>query len=126
MMEETMTDYEAQREQLAEVAMQIILHAGDARNLVMEALDAAGEGKYQEADQKLVDAKEELRQAHVSQTGVVQSEAAGTRYEYSLLFTHAQDTVMTIFSEYNLARKLIKLYQKTDGRLQRLEENVKE
>lgn len=126
MMEETMTDYEAQREQLAEVAMQIILHAGDARNLVMEALDAAGEGRYQEADQKLKDAKEELRQAHVSQTGVVQSEAAGTRYEYSLLFTHAQDTVMTIFAEYNLARKIIALYQKADERIMSLEQNTKE
>ena len=61
MMADTM-DYEAQREQLAEVAMQIILHAGDARNLVMEALDEAGEGRYQEAEQKLVDAKEELRE----------------------------------------------------------------
>ena len=125
MMADTM-DYEAQREQLAEVAMQIILHAGDARNLVMEALDEAGEGRYQEAEQKLVDAKEELRQAHVSQTGVVQSEAAGTRYEYSLLFTHAQDTVMTIFSEYNLAKKLIHLYKKTDERIRSIEKHVKE
>ena len=108
MMADTM-DYEAQREQLAEVAMQIILHAGDARNLVMEALDEAGEGRYQEAEQKLVDAKEELRQAHVSQTGVVQSEAAGTRYEYSLLFTHAQDTLMTINSEVRMAQEMIQV-----------------
>ena len=93
---------------------------------LMEALDEAGEGRYQEAEQKLVDAKEEFRQAHVSQTGVVQSEAAGTRYEYSLLFTHAQDTVMTIFSEYNLAKKLIHLYKKTDERIRSLEKHVKE
>lgn len=121
-MAEISTDYEEQREQMAEVAMQIILHAGDARNLIMQALDAAADGKYEEAEADLKEAKEELRQAHVHQTGVVQSEAAGTRYEYSLLFTHAQDTVMTIFTEFNMAKKMIALYQKADERLCNLEE----
>lgn len=121
-----MTDYEAQREQMAEVAMQIILHAGDARNLIMQALDLVGENKYEEAEKALVDAKEELRQAHVFQTSVVQSEAAGTRYEYSLLFTHAQDTVMTIFTELNLAKKMIALYRKADERIQKLEQKTGE
>lgn len=125
-MSETMTDYEAQREQMAEVAMQIILHAGDARNLIMQALDLVGENKYEEAEKALVDAKEELRQAHVFQTSVVQSEAAGTRYEYSLLFTHAQDTVMTIFTELNLAKKMIALYRKADERIQKLEQKTGE
>ena len=39
-MAETNIDYEEQREQVAEVAMQMILHAGDARELIMKALDA--------------------------------------------------------------------------------------
>ena len=85
-MAETNIDYEEQREQVAEVAMQMILHAGDARELIMKALDAVGQGRYEEAQKELIEAKEELRQAHVFQTSVIQSEAAGTKYEYSLLF----------------------------------------
>ena len=106
--------------------MQMILHAGDARELIMKALDAVGQGRYEEAQKELIEAKEELRQAHVFQTSVIQSEAAGTKYEYSLLFTHAQDTVMTIFSEMNLAKKIIALYQDMDRRMQVLEQRTEE
>lgn len=123
-MSEIMTDYEEQKEKMAEVAMQIILHAGDARNLIMDALELIGDCKYEEAESALTEAKEELRQAHVFQTSIVQSEASGTRYEYSLLFTHAQDTVMTIFSEFNLAKKLLALYKKLDVRIEKLEQKV--
>lgn len=125
-MAENMTDYEEQREKMAEVAMQIILHAGDARELVLKALDLAGEEKYEEAEKNLLEAKEELRQAHAAQTGIVQSEAAGTRYEYSLLFCHAQDTVMTIFSEMNIAKKVIALQKKTDERIRNLAQKAGE
>ena len=111
-MSEIMNSYEEEREKMASVAMQIVIHAGDGRNLIMEALDCTAEGK---------DAKEELRQAHIFQTEIVQSEAAGKKYEYSLLFTHAQDTVMTVCTEMNLARKMITMYRELDRRLNVLE-----
>lgn len=125
-MSEEVKDYEQEREEMAEIAMQIILHAGDARNLIMQALENIGDGAYETALDKLTEAKEELRQAHVHQTTVVQSEAAGRRYHYSLLFGHAQDTVMTVFTEYNLATKLLVLYQKMDERVRRLEAKIEE
>lgn len=120
-MSEIMNSYEEEREKMASVAMQIVIHAGDGRNLIMEALDCTAEGKYDQAEDKLKDAKEELRQAHISQTEIVQSEAAGKKYEYSLLFTHAQDTVMTVCTEMNLARKMITMYRELDRRLNVLE-----
>ena len=125
-MSESNMDYEKEREEMAEVAMQMILHAGDARNRVMQALEHIGDNAYEQAQKELIEAKEELRQAHVHQTAVVQSEAAGKRYQYSLLLSHAQDTVMTIFSEYNLANKMLSLYQKLDGRISRLEQKTEE
>ena len=76
-MSEIMNSYEEEREKMASVAMQIVIHAGDGRNLIMEALDCTAEGKYDQAEDKLKDAKEELRQAHIFQTEIVQSEAAG-------------------------------------------------
>ena len=120
-MSEIMNSYEEEREKMASVAMQIVIHAGDGRNLIMEALDCTAEGKYDQAEDKLKDAKEELRQAHIFQTEIVQSEAAGQKYEYSLLFTHAHDTVMTVCMEMNLARKMITMYRELDRRLNVLE-----
>ena len=79
---ETMSSYEEEREKMASIAMQIVIHAGDARNLIMEALDHAAEGLYDQAEDKLKEAREELRQAHIFQTEVVQSEAGGKKYEY--------------------------------------------
>lgn len=121
---ETMNSYEEEREKMASVAMQIVIHAGDGRNLIMEALDHVAGGEYEQAEEKLKEAKEELRQAHIYQTEIVQSEAAGKKYEYSLLFTHAQDTVMTICTELNLAKKMIGMYKALDGRLKMLEEKA--
>ena len=121
---ETISSYEEEREKMASIAMQIVIHAGDARNLIMEALDHAAEGLYDRAEDKLKEAREELRQAHIFQTEVVQSEAGGKKYEYSLLFTHAQDTVMTICTEMNLAKKIISMYRKLDDRISKLEEKA--
>ena len=121
---ETISSYEEEREKMASIAMQIVIHAGDARNLIMEALDHAAEGLYDQAEDKLKEAREELRQAHIFQTEVVQSEAGGKKYECSLLFTHAQDTVMTICTEMNLAKKIISMYRKLDDRISKLEEKA--
>jgi len=123
-MAENIASGETELEAVAAVAMQMVIHAGDARNLVMEALDAAGESDYDLVTAKLAEAQEELRQAHIFQTEIVQSEAAGKKYQYSLLFTHAQDTVMTICSELNMAKKMIALYKKTDERFAKLESRI--
>ena len=121
---ETISSYEEEIEKMASIAMPIVIHAVDARNLIMEALDHAAEGLYDQAEDKLKEAREELRQAHIFQTEVVQSEAGGKKYEYSLLFTHAQDTVMTICTEMNLAKKIISMYRKLDDRISKLEEKA--
>jgi len=57
------------------------------------------------------EAQECIRLAHVSQTEVIQNETRGKSYEPCLLFAHAQDTLMTIMSEYNLAKQLIEFFE---------------
>jgi PTS system cellobiose-specific IIA component len=52
--------------------------------------------------------------AHRIQTKKLQEEAEGDDVTYSVLFTHAQDTVMTIMSEYNLAKRLINIFEKKE------------
>lgn len=96
---------------LITIAMEIILNAGDARTCVKEALDATTCDNNELAEQKMREAKRFLEKAHLEQTETIQKEAKGETCEYSMLFTHAQDTLMTIYSEFHLAEKLILMYQ---------------
>ena len=54
-------------------------------------------------------ADKEIAEAHRIQTDAIQGEAKREKMEYSVLFTHAQDTLMTIYSEINLANQIIKI-----------------
>ena len=86
---------------LVSAAMGIILHAGDARNYAKQAREAMREMNFTEARSLLETAKKEIAEAHRAQTEIIQNEARGICYEYSMLFNHAQDTLMTIISDIN-------------------------
>lgn len=94
--------------------MEIILHAGDARVLIMQAMDCLGEFDYDKAEKLMKDAHEKLVLAHKLQTDRLRKEAEGKNVEYSVLFTHAQDTLMTINTEYNIVKHLIGVFQARD------------
>ena len=55
------------------------------------------------------DAEAKLLLAHRAQTDTIQRQAAGEEISYSLLFTHAQDTLMTISAELHMAKKMMPL-----------------
>lgn len=102
---------EFEENELIPVAMQIILHAGDARIKTEEALANAKKFDFKQAEACLKEAQECLHQAHIAQTGVIQNETRGQVYEPCLLFNHAQDTLMTIMSEEKLAHEIIEMFQ---------------
>lgn len=105
-------------EELNNAAMQIILHAGNSRNYCNEALqDTQNDGSYECVDQKLKSAKEEITIAHKMQTAMIQNTIEDDKLETTLLFTHAQDTLMTIYSELNMTNHLIKLYRKLEAKV---------
>lgn len=107
-MSETEKDIMEQEEsELIPVAMQIIMHAGDARIKITEALKAAKKFEFENADAEMKEAKREITLAHNSQTEIIQNEASGISYGFSLLFAHAQDTLMTINSEVRMAEEMI-------------------
>ena len=78
-----------EQEELAKVAMEVILHAGNARNLCR---DAAVKEQLDEADKEIV-------LAHKAQTDLLHSEARGQKVEMTVLLSHAQDTLMNTESE---------------------------
>lgn len=108
-------------EDRARAAMQIILHAGDARLKTMDALRALDTFDISKAKQLLDEAQKDIVEAHKVQTVELQREANGEPSEYSVLLTHAQDTCMTVYSEMNIAEHLIDLTEALDKRLKALE-----
>ncbi|WP_312473669.1 PTS lactose/cellobiose transporter subunit IIA [Neobacillus sp.] len=100
------------KEQLALVSMNVILHAGNARDYVFQAVDKASNGDFDQADELMKQANDEIVTAHKAQTNTLQLEAEGIDIPYSPLFGHAQDTLMTVKSELNIMREIIKLYKR--------------
>lgn len=103
------------REALNLLSMQVILHAGNARDYVFQAVSKASDGFFYEAEELMQSASKEITLAHKSQTETLQKEAEGIDIPYSPLFGHAQDTLMTVMSEINMMKEMIKIYQKIGG-----------
>lgn len=95
-----------------EIAFQLILHSGNARSSVMEAMFLAREGKFEEAKEKVESAKLDLNEAHRTQTTLIQAEARGEKKDVTILMVHAQDHLMTSITVKELAEEIIFLHQK--------------
>ncbi|RHW49556.1 PTS lactose/cellobiose transporter subunit IIA [Bombilactobacillus bombi] len=96
-------------QELISVSMQIIMHAGNAKNLASSAFEAAKTKNFKKAQEQIDSARSEITSAHNAQTNIIQSEAKGVVYDYSPLFAHAQDTLMTISSEMNNIERMIEV-----------------
>ena len=107
-------------EELMEISFGLIANAGEAKGLAYEALAAAENGDFEEAEKLLKEADEALNQAHKVQTDIIQAEARGENTEVSVLFVHAQDHLMTAIEARNLIEKMIKMYKIIDTKLANL------
>ena len=89
------------------IAMEVIMNAGDGRDKIDEALAAVAAGDLEQANALLKEAESLIVKAHNAQTEVIQNQVSGENMEYSLLFIHAQDTLMTINTELRMTQKLL-------------------
>lgn len=96
---------------LVEVAMHIILAAGDARVAAGEAFAAAKKFDFEGARAKIEVANVKILEAHRAQTDVIQAEMGGQRHDLLLIFVHAQDTLMTIKTEVRLVAEMIDMFE---------------
>ena len=108
-------------EELLNSAMNIIMASGDARVFCKEALEAIANADFIICKEKLKAAHKKIAEAHRIQTDAVQGEIRGEKAEYSLLFAHAQDTLMTIYSEINIAGQLLNIFEAYEQRIANLE-----
>lgn len=97
--------------QTVETATKVILHAGNARAFVNKAIDVMEAGAFHDPkiEEFLKMADAEIVAAHVTQTAVIQREARGEPVAFSMLMTHAQDSLMTAMSELHMTRRMIRL-----------------
>lgn len=94
---------------MEEIVLGIIIHAGNAKSKLYEALKASKENDFEKANQLIKEADDELLNAHKIQTKLIQNEAAGEKSEISILLIHSQDHLMTCMSEKNLITEIIEL-----------------
>ncbi|MFJ5622953.1 PTS lactose/cellobiose transporter subunit IIA [Peribacillus loiseleuriae] len=97
-----------------EVVMGLIMHSGNAKSFGMEAVQAAKEGDFKQAIQRLEEANEELVKAHHAQTGLLTQEASGEKFEVTLLMVHAQDHLMNTITFLDLVKEIIDVYKKVN------------
>lgn len=93
------------------VAMSVIMNSCNGRDKVDESFTAMTAHDFAKAEKLLIEADAEILKAHKAQTEVIQAQAGGENTEYSLLFVHAQDTLMTSDAQLRIARNMLPVFQ---------------
>jgi len=96
---------------ITEIAFQIILYAGNGKSNAMEAIQAAKQANFKEADRLIQAAGEELGKAHGYQTKLLQEEASGEGTMVNVILVHSQDHLMTAMTVRDLAIEIIEIYR---------------
>jgi PTS system cellobiose-specific IIA component len=120
----TATDIDTANDSMNTIALEIIMLAGDARLFITKAVQAAAAGDFPKIERELDEAKKKLAAAHHIQTEIVQSEGEGEKRAHTLLFIHAQDTLMTIYSEMNMVKQLKAVFRRYEDRIAALEKRL--
>ncbi len=89
--------------ELEEIVFNLVLHAGNARAKAYEALDAAEEGNFEEAEKLLDDADEEFVEGHKYQNMLIQGKVSE---QPNFLVIHSQDHLMTAMAEKKSNKKI--------------------
>lgn len=92
-----------------EMIMSLILNAGNARSLAIEALRLAKKGLYADSDEKMKECEDAMNEAHHVQTDMIQAEIRGEETKMTLLAVHAQDHVMNAMTVHDLVREMIEI-----------------
>ena len=102
-------------EKISTSAMEVITYSGMAKSCYMEALALAKEGKFSEADKKIVEGEEHFVGAHNGHMDVLQEEISTEEPQISLLMTHAEDQLMAAETLKIVIAELIELYRERKG-----------
>ncbi|MFR7592056.1 MAG: PTS lactose/cellobiose transporter subunit IIA [Longibaculum sp.] len=108
------------KEEIAQIAFSLIVHAGDAKSQAQQAISASNIYDFKKADSFIEQANVEIKEAHEIQTKIVQAEAGGTDYEVTVLLVHAQDHFAMAMTAIDVAKQMIQM----NKRIQDLEKKI--
>lgn len=90
-----------------DVAFQIILHAGNAKSYIMEAVKSFDRSQQEAYKELMEKAQEELTLAHNAQTEAVRKTLLDSSHNVSMIMIHAQDHIMNCITFFDVVNCLI-------------------
>ena len=94
-----------------QVVMDIIVNAGEARSLCFEALRLSRSNKIEVAKEKLMNARECINKAHLTQTQLIELDQGEGKVPMTLVMIHALDLLMTTILAHELATEMVEMHQ---------------
>lgn len=82
------------KQQMQEVAFQIIAQVGTAKSMYIQALKLAKECQFEEARKLISEADAIYAEGHKLHFDIIQVEAKGEDVPFSLIFMHAEDQML--------------------------------
>lgn len=104
-------------ERIAQIAMELIFHAGNAKSNAMLAITNAENSDFKVAKDLITEGESSLSDAHKIQTKLMQDEINDGIVEKSILLIHAQDHFMSAMDTLDLAKKFVTLYEKIETKI---------
>ena len=102
--------------------MQIIVYAGNARSLAMQSIRASKLGEMEEAEKKMSDAEQNLKEAHHTHGKILSASAdEQSEIELTLFMVHGEDHLMSAITTIDLAKEFLEVH----GDLKDLKEEVR-
>ena len=98
-------------EELQQAAFGIISIVGEAKIHYMNAIKLARSGEKEKAKEEITAGNQILAKAHHEHFDVIQKEAEGEKVEYSVLFMHAEDQLLTAEVFRDMAVELLAVYE---------------
>ncbi|MBO0447817.1 PTS lactose/cellobiose transporter subunit IIA [Enterococcus ureilyticus] len=104
--------------------MQIIVYAGNAKSLAMNAIKEAKGGEITEAKRILEESKDNLKIAHQHHTNILKTFASNPDEPVNMFLTHAQDHMMAAITATDFTKEFIELYEEIQELRTLIKENA--
>ncbi len=105
-----------EKEQIQNIAFEIILHSGLSRTMIHEAFKMMKDNDFENAEHKLKESNDKLLLAHQSQTELLQQYSSGDTFNTEIIMVHAQDHLMTTMTLKEIASEMLYLYEKLENK----------
>lgn len=99
------------------ISMNIISIVGNAKSLAFEAIQNAKQGYFNSAQKNIKEAEQALNLANQEHFEIIDKETKGEKFDFSILFLHAEDQLMSSQMVIELSKEIIELYKKINGLL---------